>query len=54
MPYTLKDPPLWSKNKVDAIKRVMYARLTKNSKRSGSEQKARRASLAAMKLAGTS
>ena len=48
MPYSKDNPPLWSKNKSDAVKQVSVRTFNEEFKRSGSEQKARRASLAAM------
>ena len=45
--YSLKDPPLWSKNKSKAIQRVAIESFNEEFKRSGSEVQARRASLAA-------
>ena len=48
MPYSMSDPPQWSKKKSKAVQKVAVETFNEEFKRSGSEQKARRASLAAM------
>ena len=46
--YSLKDPPQWSRKKSKAVQKVAVETFNEEFKRSGSEQKARRASLATM------
>jgi hypothetical protein len=48
MPYSLKSPPPWAKNKSDAVIRVSAEVFNQTLRETGSEEKARIASLAAM------
>lgn len=51
MPYSKSNPPQWSKNKSDAVQKVAIEVFNQTLKDTGSEEKARIASLAAMKNA---
>lgn len=54
MPYTSSSPPQWSKKKSKAVQKVAIDVFNETFDKTGSESKARRASLAAMKNAETS
>ena len=51
MPYSMSNKPRWASKKSDSVAKTAIEVFNEEFKRSGSEQKARRASLAAMKLA---
>lgn len=54
MPYSSSSPPQWSKKKSKAVQKVAIDVFNETFNKTGSESKARRASLAAMKNAETS
>jgi|VirMetMinimDraft_7_1064189.scaffolds.fasta_scaffold25130_4 uncharacterized protein YdaT len=51
MPYSKKNPPQWASKKSDAVQKVAIEVFNSTLKETGSEEKARIASLAAMKNA---
>ena len=51
MPYSMKNPPQWASKKSDAVQKVAIEVFNSTLKDTGSEEKARIASLAAMKNA---
>lgn len=51
MPYSMKNIPQWASKKSDAVQKVAIEVFNRTLKETGSEEKARIASLAAMKNA---